>query len=135
MGNTIEETEPNYATECATMIKNVHENASVSKSSFSLSKALQSVISNVPESMKEDISMESLLAELNSHNDTKRKVQRANGIKNQAGALNDLDEGPNVRYLKISHFHSDVPKVRLHDLVLNIQSKTGAEEVPPRRDE
>ena len=77
--------------------------------------------------------MKNLLAELNSQNETKRKVQRANGIKNQAGALNDLDEGPNVRYLRIPYCPSDVPKVRLHDLVLNIQPKTGAEEVPPRR--
>ncbi len=40
-----------------------------------------------------------------------------------------------MRYLTIPHCSSDVPKVRIHDVILNIESKTGTEEVPPRRNE
>ena len=46
-----------------------------------------------------------------------------------------LDKTATANYSTMSDLSSNVPKVRLHDTMLNIKSKTGHEEVPPRRRE
>ena len=137
MGNTDEVIEPTNAMQESTKITDVNENSSEQKKSFSLSQMVTAVINNELEITKEKISLDNLLAELNSPNGNKTKVQRTKGIKNQAGAqaLDCFDTNSNVRYYEIPNCSSDAPKVRLHDVVLNIKPKTGVEEVPPRRDE
>ena len=46
-----------------------------------------------------------------------------------------LDKTATANYSTMSDLSSNVPKVRLHDTMLNIKSKTGHEEVPPTRRE
>ena len=86
MGNTDEVIEPTNPMQETTKITVVHENCSEQKKSFSLSQMVDSVVNDDPEIIKEKISLEHLLAELNSPNARKTKVQRTKGIKNQAGS-------------------------------------------------
>ena len=73
----------------------------------------------------------------NAQKEAQEKVQRARGIAICPEKLTPVAYGtnPNIRYYNIPNCSNEIPKVRLHDNVLNIQSKTGNEEVPPRRDE
>lgn len=146
MGNTIEEIESTNVMECTTTIKDVHASESDHNKSFSLIKALEAVINDVPENMKDEISLELLLREINAENHNKKKVQRVKGLINQAEdvglrnqaenvTLNGSEKNSNLKYYSVPHCSNDVPKVRLHDVVLNIKSKTGDEGVPPRKDE
>lgn len=135
MGNTTSEIEPNNSMEDTVSINNVTSKSYENHKPYYTSAMLEPVIHAFPIMLEDSISLELLLWEINSQTDTKKKVQRVGKLNNQAdkSTLNDLDRNPNVKYYRVPACSSDVPKVRVHDTVLNIQPKTGVEEVPPRR--
>ena len=133
MGNTLEETEQTNSMEGTTIITDVHDNFSEPSKLCIPNKSLDSAMNHVVDIMDVDMSLQNFPTGVN----TPKIIKRARGIKSQVDKPSSIasDKNSTARAHTISDHSSDVPKVRLYDIVLNINSKTGHEEVPPTRRE